>query len=109
MGVDVVDAVARDARVLDGAGHREDGALGLRVDVRDPIGVRRVAVAEELAEDRDAALAGVCEVFEDERAGPFGDDEAAALAIERAGRRRRRGVPLGQGLEENEPGESQRT
>src|SRR5207248_3744432 len=46
------------------------------------------------------------EILEDERTGPFGDHEAAALAIEWAGRRRRSAVALRQGLEENESGES---
>src|SRR4029453_9685246 len=67
----------------------------------------RVAVAEHLAQDRGAALARVIEILENERPGPFGDHEAAALPVERTGRRRGRRVALGERLEQDEPGEPQ--
>ena len=84
--VDVADVGALDPGILDRPDHREDCALGLRMDVRDAVGIGRVTIAEELTEDRRAAVPGMHEILEDERTGPFGDHEAAALAIEWAGR-----------------------
>src|SRR4030095_2597303 len=103
----VLDPGTREAGVLDGPAHRQHRAVRLRMNVRDAIGVGRVTVAKHLAQDRGAALARVIELLENERASSLGDDEAAALSVERTGRRRRGGVALRQRLEEDEPGEPQ--
>ena len=89
VGVDVVDVVGIEPGVLEGQlhGHGRAGAFGMRGG--DVVGVGRAAGAEQLGVDRRAALAGVLELFEDEDAGPFAEDEAVAVLVERpAGARR---------------------
>src|SRR5690606_27456871 len=81
--VDVVDDVGGDAPLAERHAHRADGAFAVLRLAGHVIGIRRDAVARDLAVDRRATLPGVLEVLEDEDAGALADDEAVAIAIER--------------------------
>ena len=86
MGVDVVDVVTDEARlvrehVLHGAG----GAFALFVRHGDVEGVAGGAIAGEFGEDVRAAREGVLFGFEHEHARAFADDEPIAGEVEGAG------------------------
>ena len=83
MGVDVVDVVGVPAGVAEGGPHRLGRADALLVRGGDVVGVGRVAAAEHLGVDRRAARLRVLVLFEDQDAGPFAEDEAVAVLVER--------------------------
>ena len=83
--------------------HGQDGPLGGGVGVRDAVGVRRIAIAQHLAQDRRAAGAGVLQVLEHQDAGALAHHEAVALAVEGAGGGLGARVLLGHGLEQLNP------
>ena len=75
--------------------------------VGDPEGVGRRAVADDLAVDPGPACPGVLELFEDEHAGPLAEDEAVAIAVERAAGALRLVVAGGKGGQEDEAGHAE--
>src|SRR5262249_45012813 len=83
VGVDVVDLPGVDAGLGDrptGRPDRTDAAGGGQRDVR---GVGRRAVADQLGEDRRAAILRVLQLLEDQDPADFARDEAAAALVER--------------------------
>ena len=69
---------------VQGLFHAGDRAAAFVVAVGDPEGVGSRAVADDLAVDPCAPGPGVLELFEDQHAGPFAQDEAVAIAVEGA-------------------------
>ena len=84
MGVDVADLGGFEASVLDGG---LDGDLGAAPSGSRPpagSGVAAGAEAEDFAVDAGASGLGVLEFLDDQDAGAFAGDPAAAVAIEGA-------------------------
>ena len=84
VGVDVVDLVGRDAGDLEGGVHGAEAAFAFGGHAGHVEGVGGHAVADDFGEDLCAAGFGELELFEDEDAGAFADDEAVAVLVEGA-------------------------
>jgi hypothetical protein len=103
VGVDVVDVIGIQARVVQRLPDRTDGAPPIGVRGGDPVGVVRPAAAEELGVDLRPAPAGVLQVREDDDAGPLAEHEPVAVSIEGAAGRGRVVVAGREGAGRDEP------
>ena len=82
VGVDVVDFVGRDACDLEGGVHGAEAAFALGGHAGHVEGIGGHAVADDLGENLCAACFGELELFDDEDARAFADDEAVAILVE---------------------------
>jgi len=85
VSVDVVDLVGRDAGYLERVSHGTGAAFAFGGHTGHVEGVGGEAVADDFGEDLCAACLGELEIFEDEDACAFADDEAVAVLVEGAG------------------------
>jgi hypothetical protein len=108
VGVDVIEVLGVELRVTQGHFHAGRGTATLGMDVGDPIRVGTRAIADDFAVDLRAAGLGSLELFEDEHSGPFAQDEAVAIFVERARGVTRIGVSRGKGREQVEARDAER-
>ena len=94
--------------VLEGPLDAGDGAAAFGVAVGDAEGVGGRAVAGHFGVDAGAAALGVLQLFEDQHARAFAEDEAVAVQIERPRRLLRIVVVRRQGGEQVEAGDAER-
>ena len=106
VGVDVVDGIGGELGVVEAELHGAGGAAAFLVGGGDVRAVGRHAVAEQLGVDPRPAAAGDLFGLEDQDAGPFGQDEAVAVAVERAAGAGRVVVAGRQGPHRGEPAQA---
>lgn len=102
MGVDVAHLLGGDARVLQGPGHGQGGALSLGVGLGDVVGVGAPAEAHELGVDAGAPLLRVLVRLQDQDPGPLPHDEPVPGEGEGAARLLGLLVPCGKGSHHSE-------
>ena len=108
VGVDVADVLPGQAGVLERALDAGDGAAAFGMAVGHAEGVGGRAVAGHFGVDAGAAALGVLQLFEHQHAGPFAQDEAVAVQIERPRRLLRVLVVGRQGRQQVEAGDAER-
>ena len=85
MGVDVIDRRGVKTSILQGVAHDAVSAFAVFGGRGDVIRVARHSVADDLGENRRAAALGEFQLFENQDAGAFADDEAVAVLVPGAG------------------------
>src|SRR6266436_3148378 len=106
VGVDVVDVVRRNLRVIERQLHGPRGASAVFRRRGHVVGVGGKSITGELTIDLRAALLRVFELFDNGNARAFADDETVAVPIERARRALRFVVALAERFHRGKTGET---
>src|SRR5712691_3447284 len=107
VGVDVVDVVRRNLRVIERQLHGARSASAVFRRRGHVVGVGRKSVAGELTIDLRAAFLRVFELFHNSNACAFADDETVTVAIKRSGRALGFVVALAERFHRGKTGETQ--